>query len=299
MRSTPLTLLLWCAAWPAAAQVDMLEHNRHAQAEQHYESGLTAVKNEDYATAVREFKRAIELDPQLVLAYYELGRTHMALRDYPQATQTYIACREVFERRASLTQQEQARIERDRTDQMQNLREIIRELRRRSGRSAAGEPASIMQLEERLRVLESAGLKGAEQSLQVPAWLTLALGSAYLRQGLLPDAERAYKEALAVDSKMGAAHNNLAFVFMHTGRFKEAHEEVRQAGRAEEARGSRGGEDALTPARASPGSGARRLSARPWRREPGTGRAPRASCPPPRRGPSTPPRSRPASPTRG
>ena len=57
------------------------------------------------------------------------------------------------------------------------------------------------------------------------------IGSAYLRSGQLPEAERSYLEATQDDPKMGSAYNNLAVVYMMTGRKKEAEEAVRTAER--------------------------------------------------------------------
>ena len=39
--------------------------------------------------------------------------------------------------------------------------------------------------------------------------ISVALGSAYFRNGTPPDAEREYREALKIDSQVGEAHNNL------------------------------------------------------------------------------------------
>lgn len=68
--------------------------------------------------------------------------------------------------------------------------------------------------------------------LRVPAEVSLALGSAYFRNGQLPDAEREWKAAIAVDPGMGAAHNNLAALYAMTGRQDEAREQIRAAERA-------------------------------------------------------------------
>jgi Flp pilus assembly protein TadD len=43
------------------------------------------------------------------------------------------------------------------------------------------------------------------------------------------DAEREYRAALAVDPKLGEAHNNLAVVCMLTGRYGEAEQEIKAA----------------------------------------------------------------------
>jgi Flp pilus assembly protein TadD len=66
----------------------------------------------------------------------------------------------------------------------------------------------------------------------VPAWVSLSLGSAYFRSGKLAEAEREYKEAIATDSRSGEAHNNLAVVFLETGRVAEADASIKEAKKA-------------------------------------------------------------------
>ena len=61
---------------------------------------------------------------------------------------------------------------------------------------------------------------------------SLALGSAYFRSDALPDAEREYRAAIEVDPKLGEAHNNLAVVYMQTGRHAEADAEIKVAEKA-------------------------------------------------------------------
>ena len=63
----------------------------------------------------------------------------------------------------------------------------------------------------------------------MPAWISLALGSAYFRSDALPDAEREYRAAIEVDPKLGEAHNNLAVVYMLTQRYAEADAEIKAA----------------------------------------------------------------------
>ena len=63
----------------------------------------------------------------------------------------------------------------------------------------------------------------------VPAPLMLALGSAYIRNGQLGEAETSYKEAVQTDPKLGAAYSNLAVIYLKTGRYPEAKDAVRRA----------------------------------------------------------------------
>jgi Flp pilus assembly protein TadD len=60
----------------------------------------------------------------------------------------------------------------------------------------------------------------------------MALGSAYFRSQNLEAAEREYLEAIRVAPGFGEAHNNLAVVYMLTGRIQLAEREVTLAEQA-------------------------------------------------------------------
>jgi Flp pilus assembly protein TadD len=68
--------------------------------------------------------------------------------------------------------------------------------------------------------------------MKPPGEVSLALGSAYFRNGQREDAEREWKAAVDANSSLGEAHNNLAVVYMMSGRKKEAEEAVKAAERA-------------------------------------------------------------------
>ena len=75
----------------------------------------------------------------------------------------------------------------------------------------------IFRLEERLRQLEESRLRVSGQAPTVPADLSFALGTAYLRTGALESAERELREALRVRPDLAEAHNNLAAVYVGLG----------------------------------------------------------------------------------
>jgi Flp pilus assembly protein TadD len=62
----------------------------------------------------------------------------------------------------------------------------------------------------------------AAVAVTTPAELSLALGSAHFRSGSLPEAEREHLAAAGANPRLGEAHNNLAVVYMMTGRLDEA-----------------------------------------------------------------------------
>ena len=92
--------------------------------------------------------------------------------------------------------------------------------------------ANMRTIDMRIRAMKDAKNRVLGGSDATPAWISLALGSAYFRTDALPDAEREYRAAIEVDPRLGEAHSNLAVVYMTTGRFSEADSEIKAAEKA-------------------------------------------------------------------
>ncbi|MBI3932935.1 MAG: tetratricopeptide repeat protein [Acidobacteria bacterium] len=228
MRVASLLMILALAAPTRAADV---EQQNRAEALAHYHAGEESMRAEHFEEAVAEFRSAVRLDPLFVLAHYSLGQAYMALKRYPDAVRAYVACREALEQLQAASLQDRARVERRRDDEIRELKDHVQGIR--SGRIKSGNPEhAVLRLEERIRVLEDTRLRGADKEVRVPAELSLALGSAHFRQGQLAEAEREYLAAIGADRKLGAAHNNLAVVYMMTGRLAEAERHVKLAEKA-------------------------------------------------------------------
>lgn len=101
----------------------------------------------------------------------------------------------------------------------------------RSSTSRGFSDTQIASVEARLDDLERYRKTNAGR-FETPAELSLALGSAYFRSGSAEDAEREWKAAVAVNKRMGEAHNNLAALYMALGRLEEAESELKLAERA-------------------------------------------------------------------
>ena len=89
---------------------------------------------------------------------------------------------------------------------------------------------------DRCRNLCHAGTTRRSQD-SVPAFVYVDLGTAYFRTEQWPDAEREFKAAIAVDPRRGVAFNNLAVLYLQTGRYKEA-EEACEIGRESRLQGA-------------------------------------------------------------
>lgn len=199
----------------------------------HYRAGQNLLAAEVWGQAAEEFSRAIELDPDLALAHYGLGRAHLGAKRYQNAVRALEACRRAF---------------RSRTDARQR-QEYVRELRRAIHRlhtSASGSSATppvpptdvgryhqrkLRELEMELTEMERLVRAGRSVSadLEVPAFVSLSLGSAHLRSGSLADAEREFRAAIDANPEFGEAHNNLAVLYMMVGRFDDADRHMRLA----------------------------------------------------------------------
>lgn len=203
-------------------------------ARKHYENAKKLLRGETFDEAIVELRQAVFHDPKLIMAHYDLGKAYMTTRDYGRAVDAYKACRDAYVALASDVVSGGLAAAQNREDRIREIREHIRELEQAPTRTA---------LSERQKQLEIVRLHGVLTSLEqmrgdrpgdttVPAELSLALGSAYFRNDKLEDAEREYKAAVAARPKLGEAHNNLAALYVMTGRAEEARVHVKLAEKA-------------------------------------------------------------------
>lgn len=229
MTTALLTGLLLLGA-PADAQI--VDEARRTEAIEHYRRGQTLMFAEQFDAAAEAFSRAIARDPLLTLAHYGLGQAYMALRRYASAIEAYTACREAHRGLFALHQRRVIDLDRRSQEEVRELKDAITALQ--SGRVksvAATVDARVAALENRIRDLER--MRGQDSgTFRVPAEVSLALGSAYFRNGDRADAEREWRAAVDVNPRLGEAHNNLAVIFLLTARPQDAAEAVRQAERS-------------------------------------------------------------------
>jgi tetratricopeptide (TPR) repeat protein len=219
-------LALALSVLPAGSQ-DLADKQRRQDAFDRYQAGIKSMRSEAWDQAEREFKAAIRLDPLLTLAHYGLGQTYMAVKSYPDAVKAFEGCNEAYMKVASLQITDSALADQRRNDEIRELREAITAFQ--SGPLKSYQVQNqVLKLESRLNELERQKSRGP-QAAEIPAEFSLALGSAHYRNGALPQAEEHYKAALKANPKMGEAHNNVAVVYMLTGRFDEAKAAIKLA----------------------------------------------------------------------
>jgi tetratricopeptide (TPR) repeat protein len=158
-----------------------------------------------------------------------LGRADMAQKKYTEAIAAFAKCRDLYRAQAGRQFSNAQDAQRYRRDRVTEIDEMIRQAG--SGPQTAQTQEQLRQLQEQKQRLQDVISRGNNLSIDatVPAWVSLSLGSAYFRAQKMADAEREFKAALEVDSKAGEAYNNLAVVYLLTGRYDEAQKSIAQA----------------------------------------------------------------------
>src|SRR5262249_9108020 len=121
---------------------------------------------------------------------------------------------------------------RARQDRMLELQELSRQYTKGPQTPQAQDAQRMIQ--NAMRITQDAtdrGL-GVDIDASAPAFVSVALGSAYFRAERFADAEREYKAAISADPTAGEAHNNLAVVYMLTGRLDDSAKELALAEKA-------------------------------------------------------------------
>ncbi len=203
---------------PSREHLDALRHLRLGQENMHAEQ---------WDKAEAEFHAAVRLEPALEMAHYGLGQVFMNTKRFPEAVGAYLACRDAFNANTARRANNDAEAQRALDDEIRSLEEEKTLLV--TGRVTAMTSGGPIDLDRRISDLKARRFRDAKSAPTTPAWISLALGSAYFRSGAMPDAEREYLAAIKADPKIGEAHNNLAVVYMLTQRYAEANSEIKAA----------------------------------------------------------------------
>jgi tetratricopeptide (TPR) repeat protein len=190
------------------------------------------MRSEQYPEAAKSFQQAIDVDHEFEDAYYGLGLANMRMRKYAEALISYTKCRDLYQAMAGKQFSSKQDAQRYRQDRLTEIDESIRTYQ--SGPQNVQSQDRVRQLQQQRREIQDYISRGSDMSISntIPSFVSLALGSAYFRLQQWAEAEREYKAAIATDPKSGEAYNNLAVVYLQTGRFKEADDAVKSAEKA-------------------------------------------------------------------
>ena len=225
-----LTALAVLAVSPLDAQTTSLasEADRRAAATQ-FRAGMELLGVERWDEAVAAFQRAVALDPLFVDAYYGMGQAHMSAQRFGSAIKAYTQCLDASRTVHGLRQRDRVLADRQIDDEIRELRDSVR--RAQSGQIKGLGELTVTRFEQRIQELERdrSTLGGP---FTPPAGVLLAIGSAHFRNGDRAEAEQEWTEAATLNPKLGEAWNNLAVIYLQSGRKKDATEAIARAERA-------------------------------------------------------------------
>lgn len=204
-----------------------------AEASKHYAKGWDAIRSESWDAAAREFQQAVDLVPHFALAYYSLGRAEMGRKNFSAAITAYSACKDLYLSGGGEQFTNQLDARQRLTDRILEYQAALNQAQiQASGRgNAQSQSLYVRQLQADIQRLEQARDRTTNVSVDVsvPYFVPMSLGAAYFRSGRFPEAEREYKAAIAANSASGETFNNLAVLYLTTGRPDEADNAVRAA----------------------------------------------------------------------
>jgi tetratricopeptide (TPR) repeat protein len=230
---TLAVMAIFLLAMEGAAWAQTADDVSRRQALERYRAGQELLTSERYEQAAAEFTAAIQLDPLLTLAHYGLGQSYMALKRYASAIQAFTGTRDAYAKLGAMRQTNAMDSDRRLDDEIRELEDSLNRIRTGNMKGQSENSAVALGIEKRLDDLKRMRQdRGRGERSPVPAEVSLALGSAHYRNGQAPDAEREWLEAVRVNSRLGEAHNNLAVLYLLSGRKKEAEEAVKSAERA-------------------------------------------------------------------
>jgi Flp pilus assembly protein TadD len=156
----------------------------------------------------------------------------MGLKEFAPAISAYEHCRALYDAQLGSRVSGRSEAERLVADDTMQLDLAIQSLSK--GPQTASTSAQLIRLQQQKQRMQMKvrSMDNMSLSSDVPPFVLLALGSAYFRAERLPDAERVYKETVAIDPKTGEAHSNLAVLYLTTGKYDEADREVKLAEKA-------------------------------------------------------------------
>jgi Tfp pilus assembly protein PilF len=224
-----LVLAAISAAAPARAQ-HLADERSRREAIQFYRTGLEFFSAERFDRAAEEFTKAIEKDPLFTLAHYHAGQSYMNLKRFASAIKAFKDCLESTRTLYGLAETNKLEVEKQRDDEIREMRESLDRISAmaRKNPNSGGYQAMMMRAEQHLHDLENQR-PSLSSGYRPPAEVLLSLGSAYYRTDQLEAAEAQWKAAIESNPKFGEAHNNIAVIYMQTGRFDLAEQELKLA----------------------------------------------------------------------
>jgi tetratricopeptide (TPR) repeat protein len=163
--------------------------------------GRAQVGLKDYATALVTLQRALQLDPTLIEAHFQLGRAYRELGKREESLHELSLHRTLKDREAT-----DSSIPKFRTAQDEQIWSECRKLLEKN------QEAAVLAL-----LKQALGDEGSN-----PAILSMNLGVIYASMGRPEEAKRALAEAVKIDPDLAHVHSHLGLIHISLGEYEQA-----------------------------------------------------------------------------
>src|SRR6266513_3115480 len=117
-----VALPVLAAATPLVAQTGLVDDQSRRQALELYRAGQEQMAAERFDLAVEAFTSAIDKDPLLTVAHYQLGQAYMNLKRYGSAIKAYKGCINALARLHALEESSKFQVDKMREEEIRELR---------------------------------------------------------------------------------------------------------------------------------------------------------------------------------
>lgn len=192
--------------------------------------GDNAFKSGNSAKARKSFNKALELIPGYPEAHLGLGHIAMSEGRFEEALAEYTAAKTGYGGISDLMFKLESERFADAQREIRALQDRINVVNDPALKvSESTRTQTILQLEEKIRLLRAMEHPQAEQAHKPPAELFFHLGNAQFRLGRREEALASWEQCVAEDPKFPLVYNNLAIIYMQNGRLEEARQSLFKA----------------------------------------------------------------------
>ena len=150
-----IVIAVLTAPAPVHAQ-QLADEQSRREAVQFFRTGQEFYAGERFDRAVEAFTRSVAKDPLFTLAHYQLGQSYMNLQRYASAIQAFQKCLEASRALFGLSQSNRFAVEKQRDDEIREMRESINVMQALASRSPGnGYALRVERAQQHLRDLES------------------------------------------------------------------------------------------------------------------------------------------------
>jgi tetratricopeptide (TPR) repeat protein len=228
-RHAVSAFIVLLALSPSLARSQQIaDEQSRRQAIEFYRAGEEFMSGEQFEKAAEAYTQAIGKDPLLTVAHYQLGQANMSLRRYTSAIQAYKGCLQAMESLHHLEESNKFEVDKQRDQEIRELRSQMDSINQQKDIG----PLKRAAIEQHLQDLQQQQRTPYVGPFRPPPFVLLALGSAYFRNGDREGAEAQWRAAVEANPRLGEAHNNLAVIYLQSGKKAEAENAVKLAEKA-------------------------------------------------------------------